>query len=242
MKQGEFDGRFLGVLGGMGPMAGAAFMARLTALTPAGTEQQHIPAILWSDPRVPDRPAGYMKQGADPFPWMAHGLGQLERLGAKAIAIPCNTAHLWYEELAAAAGVRLLHIVQAVIADLRRHGIDRGRIGLMGTAVTLKLGLYQQALREQGYDCITPADDELERFCTPSILHVKANRIDQAYAPAVDCARLLQDRGADAIVFGCTELPLAVPHALRAQLGVTISDSIDALALAAIDWHQSGKP
>ena len=50
-----FSAPFLGVLGGMGPMAGAAFMARLTALTEASSDQEHIPAILWSDPRVPDR-------------------------------------------------------------------------------------------------------------------------------------------------------------------------------------------
>lgn len=236
----EFQGRFLGVLGGMGPMAAAAFMARLTALTPAQSEQQHIPAILWNDPRVPDRPAGYLKQGPDPYPWMLNGLRQLERSGALAIAMPCNTAHLWHEKLAAATDLPVLHIVQAVIDDLRRQGIHGGLIGLMGTAVTLKLGLYQNALQAQGYNCITPTDDEMAQWCIPSIMHVKANRIDQALAPASDCVRLLHQRGVDAIVFGCTELPLAVPHALRDQLAVPITDSIDALALAAIRWYQSG--
>ncbi len=236
----DFQGRFLGVLGGMGPMAGAAFMARLIALTPAPSEQQHIPAILWNDPRVPDRPAGYAKLGPDPFPWMHNGIRQLERTGAMAIAIPCNTAHLWYDRLAAATDLPVLHIVQAVIDDLRRQGIYSGRIGLMGTAVTLKLGLYQHALQQQGYECITPADDAMATSCIPSIMHVKANRIDEAYAPASDCVKLLQKQGADAVVFGCTELPLAIPHALRGQLDVPITDSIDALALAAIRWYQSG--
>ena len=236
----DFQGRFLGVLGGMGPMAGAAFMARLIALTPAPSEQQHIPAILWNDPRVPDRPAGYTRHGPDPYPWMLNGVRQLERSGAMAIAIPCNTAHLWYEQLAAATRLPVLHIVQAVIDDLRRQGIHSGRIGLMGTAVTLKLGLYQNALQAQGYECITPADDEMALSCIPSIMHVKANRIDEAYGPASDCVRLLRKQGADAVVFGCTELPLAIPHALRGQLDVPITDSIDALALAAIRWYQAG--
>ena len=49
--------RVLGVLGGMGPLASADFMRQLTLRTPADRDQDHIPAILWSDPRVPDRTA-----------------------------------------------------------------------------------------------------------------------------------------------------------------------------------------
>lgn len=236
----EFSGRFLGVLGGMGPMASAAFMVRLTALTQAESEQRHVPAILWSDPRVPDRPSGYLGNGPSPLPWMQNGARQLVRAGAQAMVVPCNTAHLWYEPLAQTVSVPILHIVQAVIDDLRRNGIYQGRIGLLATAVTLKLRLYQRMLEANGYECVTLADDDLARHCTESILLVKANRAADAYAPAQHCIGLLQRQGVGAIVLGCTELPLAVPHEIRPGLGVVITDSIDALALAAIDWHRNG--
>lgn len=239
MSADEFSGRFLGVLGGMGPMASAAFMTRLVALTPAGSEQQHIPAILWSDPRVPDRPSGYLGTGTDPLPWMQHGLRQLERAGAQAIAIPCNTAHLWHEKLAARTQLKVLHIVQAVIQDLRRNGIEKGRIGLLGTVVTLKLRLYQDALDAQGYECVTLAEDELHRYCAEAIRLVKFNQLAGAIAPAAESVRLLQARGVDAVVLGCTELPLALPQAMRGEFGTVISDSIDALALASIEWFES---
>lgn len=238
MDDDRFKGRFLGVLGGMGPMAGAAFMTRLIALTPGECDQQHVPAILWSDPRVPDRPAGHAGQGADPLPWMQNGVNHLVQAGAQAIVIPCNTAHLWYEPLAAESGVPILHIVQAVIDDLRRQGVDRGRVGVMGTATTLKSGLYQRALEAQGYECITPAGVQLEQRCADSIRLVKTNCLDQAYAPAAEVVTELRRRGADAVVLGCTELPLAIPHARRAGLGVAMTDSIDALALAALEWHR----
>ena len=55
--------RVLGVLGGMGPLASAHFMLRLTQLTPAERDQDHIPTVLWSDPRIPDRIAGQQKTG-----------------------------------------------------------------------------------------------------------------------------------------------------------------------------------
>src|SRR5690606_5635194 len=118
MSDTEFSGRFLGVLGGMGPMASAVFMVRLTALTNAASDQQHLPTMLWSDPRIPDRPAGHAGTGPDPFPWMLNGVRHMERAGVGAIAVPCNTAHLWYDRLVASTSLTVLHIVGAVIDDL----------------------------------------------------------------------------------------------------------------------------
>jgi len=233
------QGCYLGVLGGMGPMAGAAFALRLAALTPAAIDQQHIPTLLRNDPRIPDRSSAYMAGGENPLPYMVGGVRFLEDAGAQLIAIPCNTAHLWYDEIVASTGLPVLHIIEAVIDDLRRLGLPRGRIGLMGTAATLKLGLYQKHLEAQGYECIVPDDDEVERYCMGSIRAVKGNRLEEAFAPAAECIARLKARGADAVVLGCTELPLAVPHALRPSLGVTLTDSIDALARAAIAHYEA---
>jgi aspartate racemase len=228
----------LGILGGMGPMAGAAFAMRLAALTPADRDQDHIPALLLNDPRIPDRSTARMAGGESPLPYMRAGIEFLNASGARLIAIPCNTAHLWYEELAAASKCPVLHIIEAVVEDLKRQGVARGRIGLMGTTATLALGLYQQTLERHGYECILPQADEVESLCMESIRAVKANRLEDALAPAVECVRRLQARGADAVALGCTELPLAIPHAARAGLGIVLTDSIDALALAAIERYR----
>lgn len=233
----EFDGRFLGVLGGMGPMASAFFMERLTALSNADHDQDHMPVILWSDPRIPGRTRGYSGAGEDPLPWMQNGVNQLVRTGARAIAVPCNTAHLWYEALVATTPIPILHIVRAVIADLRLKGFQHGRVGLMGTATTLKLRLYQRELEANGYEWVVPATEDIQDKCNEAIRLVAANRIEQALFPAEACIAHLKSRGADVVVLGCTELPLAVPHRQRADMALPIVDSIDALARAAINWY-----
>ena len=186
-------------------MAGAAFALRLAALTPADVDQQHIPTLLRNDPRIPDRSSAYMAGGENPLPYMVEGVHFLERAGAQLIAIPCNTAHLWYDQITAATRLPVLHIIEAVIDDLRRLGLPKGRIGLMGTAATLKLGLYQRHLEAQGYECLVPDEDEVERYCMGSIRAVKGNQLEQAYSPAAECIARLKARGADAVVLGCTE-------------------------------------
>ena len=226
----------LGVLGGMGPLASAQFMLRLTLLTPAARDQDHLPAVLWSDPRVPDRTAARLADGEDPMPVLLRGIRGLEAAGCGAIAIPCNTVHGWHGQMAAATALPILHIVDAAAEDLARQGIHRGRIGVMGTAGTLAMRLYQERLEGRGYDCIVPDAAEMEALVSPGIALVKANRVAEAYSPLAEAARNLRARGAAAVVLGCTEIPLGIQAGPHAEIGLPLVDTIDALALAALRW------
>lgn len=226
----------LGVLGGMGPLASAHFMVRLTLLTPAGRDQDHIPTVLWSDPRVPDRTAAIAGTGPDPLPWLIRGIQGLRAAGCGAIVIPCNTAHGWFEPMVQAAGMPILHIVDAAAADLRRIRIAPGTIGLMGTAATLAMRLYQDRLVEQGWRMIEPEAAQMRHLVTPAIAAVKANRPADAYHPLIEVVNSLAARGAAAVVLGCTEIPLGVQAGPAGALRVPVVDTIDALARAAIAW------
>ena len=228
------EARILGVLGGMGPLAGATFMQRLTLLTPATRDQEHIPAVLWSDPRVPDRTAARLGGGEEPLPWLVRGLRGLEAAGCGAVAIPCNTAHGWFEAMQAATPLPILHIVDAAAAELVRLGVGDGPIGLLATKGTLAMRLYQQRLEGRGYHCIVPPEEEMDRAVMPAIDLVKANRVAEAHAPLADAARRLMVRGARAVVLGCTEIPLGISAGL--PLPFPVADTIDALARASLAW------
>ena len=230
----------LGVLGGMGPLASAEFMRRLTLLTPAVRDQDHIPAVLWSDPRVPDRTAARIAGGEDPLPALLRGIRGLEAAGAGAIAIPCNTAHGWFEGMQAATHLPILHIVDAAAEELARLGVARGPIGVMGTAGTLAMRLYQQRLEARGYACLVPEPAEMDTLVTPAIAEVKANRVAAAYAPLAEAATRLATRGAEAVVLGCTEIPLGI--AAGPALPFPVCDTLDALARAAIGWAREKAP
>jgi aspartate racemase len=224
----------LGVLGGMGPLASAEFMRRLTLLTPATRDQDHIPAVLWSDPRVPDRSAARLGGGEDPLPALLRGIRGLEAAGCGAIAIPCNTAHGWFDAMQAATRLPILHIVDAAAAELSRLGVRDGTVGVMGTAGTLAMRLYQDRLATRGYDCLVPEPAEMDALVTPAIALVKANEVAGSHDALAEAARRLVSRGARAVVLGCTEIPLGI--AAGPALPFPVCDTIDALARGAIAW------
>jgi len=231
--------KVLGVLGGMGPLASAQFMLRMTLLTPVSKDQDHIPAVLWSDPRVPVRGEVMRPGDADPLPWLLRGIEGLKRAGCGAIVIPCNTAHVWYDQMVDAAGLPIPHIVDAAALDLDRIGIRPGRIGVMGTPMTLRTKLYQQRLASLGWECIVPTDDQMTRLVSPAIALVKANQVADAFEPLAEVVNDLAARGANAVVLGCTEIPLGIQAGPASRLNAPVIDTIDALARSAIAWARS---
>ena len=221
----------LGILGGMGPAASAEFITRLIQQTPATKDQDHIPFVLWSDPRIPDRSTS-MQNGDDlPLPWLEDGIIGLKKSGCDCIVIPCNSAHFWYSQLTMLS-VPIIHIVDSIATELKEINITNQTIGIIGTKGTIESGLYQYRLNKQGWYCIAPDKAEMDFFVQPAIDLIKAGKIVESQSLLIKVIDSLIDRGAKAIVLGCTELPLAIQ--IKYQEGIPIVNSIDSLVSAVI--------
>jgi aspartate racemase len=201
--------RRIGILGGMGPAAALDLQAKILALTPATRDEDHLPVVTWNVPQIPDRIAAIAGRGPSPLPAMAQGVRALEAAGAEAIAIACNTAHHWADELKAGMRVPLLHIVDAVAEAIAARPARPARIGLMATRGTLASGFYGRRLASLGFDWIAP-DEACQAACVdPAIAAVKAADLASARESFGGAASHLYGRGADLLLLGCTELPLA---------------------------------
>jgi len=221
----------LGILGGMGPAAGAEFMVQLVAQTPANTDQDHIPTILWSDPTVPDRSTSMRNSDDKPLPYLLDGIKGLKAAGCKLIVIPCNTAHFWFHEFVK-LNVQIIHIVDSVADALRDAGVINSTIGVIGTQATIELGLYQYRLNKLGWNCVVPTNAEMDTLVQPAIDLIKANRIDEAHPMLMTVVDSLIKEGATAVVLGCTEIPLALRETQHQE--IPLINSIDSLVKSAI--------
>lgn len=228
----------LGVLGGMGPLATVDFLEKLIAETPATRDADHVPVVVYSVPQIPDRPAAILSDGASPLPAMCHGIRTLKAAGAVQIAIPCNTAHYWYDALAREGGVPILHIADAACEALAELPRAIRTVGLIATRGTIAAGFFQQRLAARGLECLLNAESDQAERVLPAIEAVKRGDVSAAHALAVHAARNLMDAGADAVLLACTEIPPAIGHA-PSDIAPTCVDATRALARACVAWWKS---
>lgn len=229
----------IGVLGGMGPAATIDFMTRMLRLVPAERDQEHVPLLVVSDPRVPDRVGPILGgQGESPLPAMRRGVRALEAGGATCIAIPCHTAHHWLEGIRGAASVPVLSIIDAALFELERLEVDKGPLGLLATAATLDAGLYQGRLEAAGWTPLVPDAAVMAEAVLPAIARVKEDRAAAAGEHLAQALRHLQARGARSALLACTELPLAVAALDTPPLACI--DGTEALARACLRFWNAG--
>lgn len=228
--------KFLGVLGGMGPLATADFLSKLAANTTAGQDQQHVPVLLYGDCSTPDRTACILGDGPSPLPSLLDGIEFLNSApSVSAICIPCNSAHCWYEEMASASDVPVFHIVKASADQVRQKKPDCKTVGVLSTQGTHQMGMYRKTLGNMGFNVVCPTDDEFERLVSPAIHMIKTNEMEHAEELFAEATALLEARGAEIVILGCTEIPVGMKVQYEANPDKFV-DSNEALALSVADF------
>ncbi len=192
----------LGVLGGMGPAATLDFLGKLQAYTPAERDQDHIRVLVDINPQVPDRNDAFSKPG----PVLAEMAGALQGAGAEVLAIACNTAHAYADLIVRASGLPLVDMIGVASAAARDTGAMRA--GVLGTRQALKL--YREYLAAQGMGMVTLSPERQEAFMA-LLYRIKAGETGEAARREMAAfAEDLRAGGAEAIIAGCTEVPLVM--------------------------------
>ncbi|XTZ37976.1 aspartate/glutamate racemase family protein [Salmonella enterica] len=219
----------LGVLGGMGPLATLDFQHKLLQATPADSDQQQLPTVVWNVPQVADRQKALAGLGPSPLPQLLHGIEKLNQAGASHIVIPCNTAHHWFGELSRASSAPLLHIVDATIDSLLSQSLRPQRVGLIATQGTIEAGWFQHGLAEHHIDVLLPSAEELAQWFVPGCYAVKRGSLHEGGELLSLLARALLARGAQQLVLACTEVPVAL-HSVNAPFLLQTLDPAQVLA------------
>jgi len=220
-----FPSPLIGIMGGMGPQAGLDMAEKLIAMTRTKSDQDHIPFVLFSLPEtVPDRTAFLLGQTTtNPAYAIADQFENMSVMGVSIAVMACNTAHAGpifdvALEIMRARGVDLtiLHLIRETVTHIRENHPEIRRVGILGTQGTYQTRLYDQALEDVGLEVVLPDPDVREhdihaalyapsfgiKTC-PGVTNEASSRIHSAI-------RHLQTHGAEAVILGCTELPLAI--------------------------------
>lgn len=215
----------LGVIGGLGPMATAYYLELVISMTDAKRDQDHPEIVVMDIPTIPDRTAYILGESAeDPVaPMVALGR-QLKALGVGVVATPCVTAHYFHDALQEGIGLPVIHVIRSTARLLRQEGI--GCVGLMATDGTVRSGIFQRQLEQEGIHAVLPCDEDQKGVMSLIYDQVKAG-IQPDMALFYGIRDRLRQSGAQVVILGCTELSLLKK---RQPLGDGILDVLDVLA------------
>ena len=209
--------KILGVLGGMGPAATLAFLARVQALTPARGDADHVRVVMDLNPQVPNRHSQPEAAGRT----LGEMALRLKAAGAEVLAMPCNTAHAHAGAIQAAG----LPFIDMVAETARVAGKGARRVGVLATPGGE--ALYAAALEAGGVEMVRLSEADRARFMTV-VFGVKAGDVGSEQRAAMrDLAATLVAAGAEGVIGGCTEVPLLLD---AAEVAVPLTDSAEVLA------------
>lgn len=203
----------IGILGGMGPEATAYFFSLIIKRTRAEKDQDHVPIIIYNNPKIPPRTDALIRKGPSPVPLLRQGLRMLEKSGAGIIVIPCITAHAFLSRIGRKDTIHLLDILEETVNYTKKNIPGLACAGLIASTGTVKSGIFEQAFSRAGIEIIKPPAGDQKRIME-AIFGKKGIKAGVTSGRPnrwiLGAARKLIRRGAGAVIAGCTEVPLVL--------------------------------
>ena len=224
------NNNIIGVIGGMGPMASVEFYNMLIQKSVAvfgAKNNDDFPEILIDSVPVPDFISD-TEQLPAARSMLLKRVKQMNGFGVGEICIACNTAHILIDDFRKVSRASVISIMEEIAKRVKKN--DHRRIGLLATPVTYKSDLYKD-LKTDGRNLIIPSKKEqekIEQFIRSVIAGEPLDFIQKRIAPFGH--NFVSTHKLDAVVLGCTELPLIFPRDVPSE----IIDTLDVLADAVL--------
>lgn len=223
--------KIIGILGGMGPEATIDLFYKIIKFTPAEKDQEHLRIIIDNNPKIPDRTAAILGKGEDPLPALQETAQNLEKAGADFIVIPCNTAHYFLSSIQESVNIPVLNMIEETAKETKKRIPQIKKVGLLASIGVYKSEIYHQHFKKFNIEVISPEEKGKEEVMKV-IYAVKAGDLsDEIKKDILKITQKLIDKGAEAIIAGCTEIPLILKEG---DVSVPLIDPTQILARIAV--------
>ena len=204
----------IGIIGGMGPLATYDLAEKILNNTVADCDQGNVPVLIDCNTRIADRTAAILPDKGD------------------VLMMACNTAHYFYDSICEDIDIPVLHMPRLTAGHLQSMGVKKA--GVLATDGTCQSGVYGDALKEAGIEPVYPSEEKQKLIMSLIYDHVKAGIMDFSDLDIDGIIAEMQGKGAEVLILGCTELPVAFDIIGRTALP-TIDPTV-VLARAAVSF------
>lgn len=234
MKKVYKKEKLIGILGGMGPEATASFFSKIIKNTPVKKDQDHLRILIYNNPKIPDRTRAILGRGINPRKALVDTALFLEKSGVDFLSIPCVSSHYYYDDIQEQLNIPVLHIIKETLTYIKFEFKHITQIGLLATSGTIHSRLFQGIFEKDCLTLIIPTEKD-QSILMEAIYGkqgIKAGiTTEKPKNSTLNVINNLIESGAEAIIGGCTELPLIIN---ADDLTVPFLDTLDILAKATV--------
>ena len=241
MEESPKNQKIIGIVGGVGPEASNKFCEFLIKYKKAKSDQENLQFIHFCNPKIPDRTEYILGKGENPTNELIHTCSILEKSGVDFLVIPCNTAHYFLPEVQESVDIPIIDMTKVLVKNVLDTKPDMKKIGILATTGSLMTGIYEKYFKMVGIDTICPSNEDQETLVMGAIYGnngVKAGKKITPKKKLTEIAYKLIEQGAEAIVLGCTEIPLVLK---QKDFDIKLFDPMEITAKEIIRYVVSGE-
>lgn len=223
--------KIIGILGGMGPYATIDIYKKILDSLSVEKERDYPHVIISSNPKMPSRVRAFLFDEESPLSYLISEAQRLEKAGADFLIVACNSAHYYIDGVKPFVDIEILDIVKLTAKHIQETEPYIQKVGVLGTELINRSDLYDKELIKFQIRTIKPHPNE-EKILRNAIEAVKHNIITESIKlDFIDLMNELKNRGAEAVVLGCTEFPILLN---KTNIDVKIFDPTQILVNAAL--------
>ena len=219
----------IGIIGGMGPMATADLFMKLIQFTAAAKDAEHMHILVDNNPKTPDRTAAIVHGAESPLPYLIASGKRLETAGADFLLIPCITSHYFLDDLTRELQIPVMSIIEETAKYLQAQCIKK--VVVLATDGTRISCVFDKGFSAYGIEILYPCEAAQKALMDVIYKGIKAGSATWNMDPLNSEVEKMLAEGAEAVILGCTELPLA---AVKYGIAGKLINPTDLLARAAI--------
>ncbi len=223
----------VGIIGGLGPETTSEFYLDLV-FSCAQKNKTTRPAIVIASVPLPyqiEEDLILKSEGMERYiPYLIAEAQRLEKAGVDFIVMPCNSLHVFIEQIQESVSVPVLSIVEETVKFLKKENMNK--VGIISTSATIKNKLYENAFAENGIEYVVP--DELRqarmgKFILNLVVGQQKNRDREELISIIND---FENKGLDCVILACTDLQLLIPSHQNLKIFDTMKIFADATVQA----------
>ncbi len=221
--------RTAGIIGGLGPETTSEFYLEVIFGAYERNKTRRPPMIIWNVPLEYKIENDLLRNatGEDRYiPYLVKAAKKLEKGGADFLVMPCNSLHIFIDEIRQSVDIPVLSIVDETANFLKAKKISKS--GILATTTSIKNKLYEKTLKAKGISQVVPDDFDqakIGKMVSNIVLNKQANKDREELLKII---AKFETKGVKHVILACTDLQLLIPQHSKLQIYDTMKILADA--------------